>query len=81
MERIENECVDCGLPCLGDACPYRNVRRLYCDRCDSEAEMLYKVEGLGGKKQSRQRRQSLSGKQKNICKFILSDSLQKIKEE
>lgn len=44
MERIENECVDCGLPCLGDTCPYRNVRRLYCDRCDSEAEMLYKVE-------------------------------------
>lgn len=45
MERIENECVDCGLPCLGDACPFRNVRRLYCDRCGGEEEMLYKVEG------------------------------------
>lgn len=45
MKRIENECVDCWLPCLGDACPYRNVRRLYCDRCGGEEEMLYKVEG------------------------------------
>lgn len=30
---IENRCVDCGLPCLGNACPYRNVSTDYCDYC------------------------------------------------
>lgn len=40
MKRIENECVDCGLPCLGDSCPNRNVTRYYCDHCGSE-EKLY----------------------------------------
>lgn len=40
MIKCENECVSCGLPCLGDICPYRNVVRYYCDRCGSE-EKLY----------------------------------------
>lgn len=44
MERVENECVDCGLPCIGARCPYRNVHRLYCDRCEAE-ETLYEYEG------------------------------------
>lgn len=32
--RYENECVDCGLPCLGAACPNRNVLYIDCDKCD-----------------------------------------------
>lgn len=35
---IENDCVDCGLPCIGNACPYRNVERHYCDRCGTECD-------------------------------------------
>ena len=41
MRRIENDCVDCGLPCLGDSCPYRNVPHFYCDRCGAEEKLYY----------------------------------------
>lgn len=44
MKKIENECVDCGLPCLGSGCPYRNVTRFYCDECNDEAP-LYHYDG------------------------------------
>lgn len=40
MTRYENDCVDCGLPCL-ESCPYKNVKHLYCDKCKNEAEKLY----------------------------------------
>ena len=33
---IEDHCVDCGLPCLGNACPKRNVEVCYCDKCGEE---------------------------------------------
>lgn len=36
MVRYKNMCVDCGLPCLGKACPYLNVPVYYCDRCGDE---------------------------------------------
>ena len=36
MVKIENQCVDCGLPCLGDSCPNRNVEVCYCDKCHEE---------------------------------------------
>ena len=36
MVKYENECVDCGLPCLGNSCPNRNVVRYYCDGCGEE---------------------------------------------
>lgn len=45
MMKIENECVDCGLPCLGDSCPFRNVTRYYCDKCNDEAQ-LYHYDGM-----------------------------------
>ena len=45
MVRYENECVDCGLPCMGDRCPNRHVKRLYCDRCEDEVDTLYIVDG------------------------------------
>ena len=38
---IDNECVDCGLPCLYAACPYYKVIRFFCDECDEEVEDLY----------------------------------------
>ena len=45
MTRIENQCVDCALPCLGSTCPNRNVRVLYCDNCEYEADKLYVLDG------------------------------------
>ena len=44
MKKIENECVDCLLPCLGSSCPHRNVERYYCDQCNEEAG-LYIFDG------------------------------------
>ena len=44
MKRLEDECVDCGLPCLGNSCPNRNVPRFYCDDCGDEAQ-LYDFDG------------------------------------
>ena len=43
MIRFENECVHCGLPCLGNSCPNANVKRYYCDECGEEfqPEELY----------------------------------------
>ena len=34
MRRIENQCVDCGLPCYG--CSYSHVEVRYCDECGTE---------------------------------------------
>jgi len=44
MERIESDCVNCGLPCIAAACPYYAVRHFYCDECGDEAP-LYEYEG------------------------------------
>ena len=41
MKKTENECVGCGLPCMGNSCPNRNVTRLYCDKCGEEATLYY----------------------------------------
>ena len=41
MIRYENECVDCGLPCMHERCIYWAVTRLYCDECDNEENTLY----------------------------------------
>jgi len=41
MVKIENDCVGCSVPaypCLGSACPYRNVKHYYCDNCNDEVE-------------------------------------------
>ena len=47
MIKYEDECVGCppNMGCMGDACKYRNVPHLYCDRCDAECEMLYEFYG------------------------------------
>lgn len=44
MKIIENDCVMCGLPCLGSSCPHRNVTRFYCDECGEETT-LYHYDG------------------------------------
>ena len=47
MRRIINRCVDCGLPCIGSSCLYRNVQIYYCDSCpDKNAEYQINSEDL-----------------------------------
>ena len=41
MKKVTNECVCCGLPCLGESCPYRRVVRYYCDKCGREEKLYY----------------------------------------
>ena len=43
MVTYENQCVDCGLPCLMKGCPYWEVPMVYCDECKDEAE--YRIGG------------------------------------
>lgn len=41
MTRIEDGCVGCaapGYPCLGAACPKRNMTVYYCDLCGEEID-------------------------------------------
>ena len=47
MIKYENECVGCPteLGCMGNACPNRNVRHLYCDKCGDDVERLYEYNG------------------------------------
>lgn len=42
-----DDCCQCAVPaypCMGSACPNRNVPHLYCDNCKEEVEDLYKTE-------------------------------------
>ena len=43
MIKYENECIGCPPEkgCLGNSCPNRNVKHLYCDRCKCDCEELY----------------------------------------
>jgi hypothetical protein len=45
MITYEDECVDCGLPCMGRTCPLRNVPHYYCDSCKDEHETVYEFDG------------------------------------
>ena len=48
MIKYENECYGCATesyPCLGNICPNRNVKHLYCDRCGDECDELYVFDG------------------------------------
>lgn len=44
MIRYENDCVDCGLPCIGESCPHRRVPHFYCDKCKDETD-IFNFEG------------------------------------
>lgn len=41
MIKLENDCVCCGLPCLGNDCPHRNVPHFYCDECGDETDLYH----------------------------------------
>jgi hypothetical protein len=38
--KTENECCDCGLPCIYEGCQHYQVTRYYCDVCGCE-DVLY----------------------------------------
>lgn len=46
MMLTKDECVNCGLPCIGNQCPHHSVTRYYCDECGDEVnpEELYVYE-------------------------------------
>lgn len=44
MIRLESGCVDCGLPCIHEACPHYKVVIYECDDCEEE-EKLYWFNG------------------------------------
>ena len=44
MKYTESDCVDCGLPCLYDACPHYSVTRYKCDECGEEDVTLYELD-------------------------------------
>lgn len=39
MITYRDECVDCGLPCIGNSCRYKNVPVYICDKCGDEADL------------------------------------------
>lgn len=47
MITYEDECVGCPteMGCMRSACPNRNVKHLYCDKCGDDVEKLYKHDG------------------------------------
>ena len=48
MITYEDECCGCATesyPCMGSACPNRNVPYLYCDKCNEEVDDLYEWDG------------------------------------
>ena len=47
MKKVENDCVDCGLPCIGEGCEHYNVTHYYCDKCGDECDGddMYELDG------------------------------------
>jgi hypothetical protein len=41
MIRYESDCVDCGKPCMHEACPHFLVPHYYCDECGEETDIYY----------------------------------------
>ena len=44
MRQVENDCVDCGLPCIGTSCRCYKAVHFYCDDCGDE-DTLYEFDG------------------------------------
>lgn len=43
-----NDCRDCATPeypCIGNACPYRNMEVHFCDICGAEVDKSYLIDG------------------------------------
>ena len=47
MIKYEDECIGCPpeMGCMGNSCPNRNVKHLYCDECDADCEEVFIWEG------------------------------------
>lgn len=48
MIKYKNDCVGCAAPaypCLGESCPRRHTKHLYCDECGEDVDLLYDVDG------------------------------------
>lgn len=45
MKYYENECVNCGLPCVFESCPNYKVKHFRCDFCKNEDIKLYEYNG------------------------------------
>lgn len=45
MKYYTNDCFNCGLPCIYEACPYYNVEHFRCDFCKKEDVKLYDYNG------------------------------------
>lgn len=41
MIRVESGCVDCGLPCLYNACPHYEHVVFECDSCGEEIKLYW----------------------------------------
>ena len=41
MVRVESGCVDCGLPCIYEACPHYKVVIYECDSCGDETKLFH----------------------------------------
>ncbi len=49
MKKRVSDCVDCGLPCLGRACPHNSVELVLCDFCldnHTETDAEYVLDGI-----------------------------------
>lgn len=46
MVTYADGCVQCGMPCIGEMCPYSGSKILKCDECGFEAEELYILEDM-----------------------------------
>lgn len=44
MLKLENNCVNCGLHCLGKDCKNVDVPTHYCDYCNKQVLAEYKIE-------------------------------------
>ena len=40
-----DECADCGFPCQGSSCIYKNVLHKICDKCKDDVRYLYDYNG------------------------------------
>ena len=45
MRISESDCVDCGLPCIHEACRHYEVVRYVCDNCKEDVYELYHFDG------------------------------------
>lgn len=47
MTRVEDDCVNCGFPCMGKNCENSHVTHYYCDKCGDacDGDDMYELDG------------------------------------